>query len=458
MPAAMGLREADLESTAKRGRCVVSVIGCGRMGLPTACLFAEAGFRVIGVDGDQRVVDLLKSGRAPFAEPGLSALLKKNVNGGRITATNGTREAVSTSDFVVFVVPTSADRGKKPDYSTVERACKEAGMGLRSGSLVIFESTTGPGVTESLVQETLEKASGLKAGVDFGLAYSPIRASPGRALRDIATYSRVVGAVDQRSLKVACLFLGTVTQGEIIEVRDIKTAEAVKLFENVQRDVNIALANEFALFCEKAGIDFIEAAKAANTQPHCHLLLPGLVGGHLPEGPYLLADEAENVNAGLRLTVLARKVNDEMLSHAVRLTSGALRACGKAFRRAKISVLGVSYRPNVKEARGSLTIRLVDTLRRKGGRVRVYDPFFSLKELTELGLPAEGTVTKAVEGVDCLVVAVGHDRFKRLRLRRIKFLVRMPAAIVDLGHVVDPAKAEKEGFVYRGLGRGVWTK
>ncbi len=331
-------------------------------------------------------------------------------------------------------------------------------MGLRSGSLVIFESTTGPGVTESLVQETLEKASGLKAGVDFGLAYSPIRASSGRALRDIATYLRVVGAVDQRSLRVACLFLSTVTKGEMVGVRDIKTAEAVKLFENVQRDVNIALANEFALFCEKAEIDFIEAAEAANTQPHCHLLLPGLVGGHLPEAPYLLVEEAENVNAGLRLTVLARKVNDEMLTHAVRLTSDALRVCGKPLRRAKISVFGVSYRPNVKEARGSLTGGLVDTLRGKGGRVRVYDPLFSYKELMELGLPAEGTVTKAVEGADCLVVVVGHDRFKRLSLRRIKFLVRMPAAIVDMGHVVDPARAEKEGFVYRGLGRGVWTK
>jgi len=454
----MTLKEEDIDTPEKRGKFTISVIGCGRMGLPTACLFAEAGFKVIGADANPSVIDLLRRGRVPFVEPGLKALIKRHIEEGGLTATNDAKEAASASDVIVFVVPTPIGPKKEPDYSYVEKACKEVGMGLRSGSLVIFESTMGPGVTETLVKETLENVSGLKAGIDFGLAYSPIRASSGRVLQDITAYPRVVAAINEQSLRAACLILSTIIKAEMIKVRDIKTAEAIKLFENVYRDVNIALANEFARFCEKARIDFIEVQKAANTQPYCHLLVPGIVSGHILTNSYLLIEEAENVNVKPRMVTLARKTNDEMLNHALHLTRDALQQCGKTMRRAKISVLGVSYRPNIKEARGSSIRELVKKLGKKGATVRVYDPLFSHKELEELDYPAERTLTKTVEGVDCLLIAVGHSRFRRLNLRRIKFLVKKPAAIVDMGHVIDPAKAEKEGFVYRGVGRGVWSR
>lgn len=454
----MTLKEEDIDAPEKREKFTISVIGCGRMGLPTACLFVEVGFKVIGVDTNPAVVDLLRKGRAPFVEPGLKALVKKHTEQKSFTATNDAKEAASTSDVILFVVPTSIGPKNRPDYSYVEKACKEVGMGLRPGSLVIFKSTAGPGVTETLVKETLENVSGLKAGTDFGLAYSPIRASRGRVLQDIAAYPRVVAAVDEQSLRAASLILRTIIKAEVIKVGDMKTAEAIKLFENVYRDVNIALANELARFCEKAGIDFIEVQKAANTQPHCHLLVPGIVSGHIPTDSYLLIEEEENVNAKPRIVTLARKTNDEMLNHTLHLTRDALRQCGKTMRRAKISVFGVSYRPNVKEPRGSSIKRLVNKLGKKGATVRVYDPLFSQKELEELGYPAERTLTKSVQGVDCLLIAVGHNRFRRLNLRRIKFLVKKPAAIIDMGHVIDPAKAEKEGFVYRGVGRGVWSR
>jgi len=456
MSQVMTLRKKDLETPEKRGKYVISVIGCGRMGLPTACLFAEAGFKVTGIDVNQRVVNLIRKGRSPFVEPGLKALIKKNAKEGRLKATTEVREAASVSDVIIFVVDTPIDSKKKPDYSNIEKACKEAGMGMRSGSLIIFESTVGPGITDTLVKETLENASGLKAGTDFGLVYSPINATSGRVLKDIATYPKVVGAINEQSLKVACLVLGTVTKGGMIKVKNMKTAEAVKLFENVHRDVNLALANELARFCEKAGIDFIEAQKAANNHPPCHLLFPGIVSGHIPKDPYLLLDEAENVSAKLRMTALARKINDEMLGHTLSLIKEALRKCGKPLRRATVSVFGVSYRPNVKEAKGSLTRELVGMLRKKDVKVRVYDPYFSHKELRELSYPAERTLTQTVKGTDCLVIAMGHDKFKRLNLKRIKFLVKKPAAIVDMSHVINPAKAEELGFVYRGAGVGIW--
>lgn len=214
MSRAMTLGEKDIETPEKRRKYVVSVIGCGRMGLATACLFAEAGFKVIIVDVNQCVINLLKRGKAPSTEPSLDTLIKKHVKDSRLEAVNEAREAASASDVIVFIVPTPVDQKKKLNYSRVEKVCKEVGMGLRSGALIIFESATGPGVTESLVKEALEDASGLKAGIDFGLAYSPIRTFSRRVLRDIATYPRVVGAINKQSLMAACLVLSTITKGK----------------------------------------------------------------------------------------------------------------------------------------------------------------------------------------------------------------------------------------------------
>ena len=210
--------EENLDVPEKREKYTISVVGCGRIGLPTACLFAEAGFKVIGADVNSRVVALLSKGKAPLSETGLKELLKKHVRNGSFTATRDIRNAASTSDIIVLVVPTPIDRKKKPDYTSIERPCKEIGKGLRAGSLVIVASTTGPGITETVIKETLENASGLNAGIDFGLAYSPTRAAPGQVLRDIATYARVVGAFDEKGLRAASLVLSTIVKGEIVKV------------------------------------------------------------------------------------------------------------------------------------------------------------------------------------------------------------------------------------------------
>ncbi len=442
----------------KRGEYVISVMGCGRLGLPLACLFVGAGFKVMAVDANQHVVNLIGRGKAPFVETGLDVLVKKHVKSGGLTATNDVRAAASKSDVILLVAPTPLDRKKKPNYAAVERVCRDVGMAMRSGSLIICGSTVGVGITETLVKETLENASGLKAGTDFGLAYVPVRAAPGQVLQDIVSYPQVVGGIDEQSLKTAYLVFGAVAKGGLVEVRDVKTAEAVRLFENVQCDVNTALANEFALFCEKTGINFTEIVQAANTQPDCHLLFPGVVGGSLAKDSHVLVNEAEDVNARLRMVGLARKVNDEMLGYARRLMKGALRRCGKPLNRAVVAVFGVSCRPNAKVIQGSPALEFVRILRKSGVKARVYDPYFSFRELRGFGFPAEETWTKTVEGADCIIILVGHDKFKRLNLKKTGFLVKKPAAIVDMGHVIDPEKAEKAGFVYRGLGRGLQRK
>jgi len=454
----MKLETKDFDTAEKRGKYTICVVGCGRIGLPTACTFAEAGFQVIGVDADPSVVSLIKRRKAPFVETGLSALVRNHVKSGRLKATCDTQKAVSQSDIIVIVVATVVDEKKKPDYSYVEKACKEVGMGLRRGALVVFASTVGPGITETLVKDNLENASGLKAGKDFGLANSPTRAAPGRILHDLATYARVVGAINEESLKAANRILGTISKGAVVGVSDLRTAETVKLFENVYRDVCLALSNDFGLLCEKIRVDYLEAQSAANTQPYCHLLRPGLVGGHIPKDPYLLLEEAENADARLHLAPLARKVNDEMPEHAVQLARDALSRYQKPLRRAKIALLGVSYSPNTKEHRGSAVGRLARMLSNKGALVRVFDPLYTYKELKDLGYPAERTLAKTIEGTDCIMIAAGHNRFKRLNLRKMKLLMTKTPAIVDMGHVIEPQEAEKYGFIYRGVGRGVWAR
>ena len=444
----------DLAREEGRASYTVCVVGLGRMGLPTACLWAREGFRMVGADINSALVEAVNSGRSPVEEPGLAPLLAKVVEEGKLTATTDIREAVSHADLVKVVVATPLDEQGRPDYGPITRACRDVGLSLRPGALVLVESTVGPGITEGLLKPVLEEASGLTAGRDFGLAYSPIRATSGRVLKDLATYPRVLGAIDKRSLEAASAFLSAVTKGGVVPVSDIKTAEAVKLFENIYRDVALALTNELALFCEKAGIDFLEAARAANTQPYCCLLRPGLVGGHIPKDPYLLFERAEDLGVKLRLAKAARSVNDGMVKHVLRLAREALRACGKSLRGAKVAVLGVSYKPDVKNPAGSRTAELVGELKRRCRHVLVYDPYYTREELEALGYPAAATLTEALEGANCLIIAVGHARFRELDLGAVRALMDEKAAVVDAGHVIDPRRARELGLIYRALGRG----
>ena len=453
MSRVMKLAGKDLESPEKRREYTVCVVGCGRTGLVTACLFAEAGFNVICVDSSRITVHQLKRRKSPFTESDLRKFIESRIKDSQFMATTNLRKAVSESDILIIGVPASLDKKKKPDYSRLEKTCRDVGMSLNSGSLIIFQNTMGPGITETLAKEILENASGLEAGTDFGLAYSSTLNNSTHPSKDVSNGTKVVGGITKRSLKVACLLLEAITKGEIVRVKNIKTAEAVKLLEEAYKDVNIAFANEFAHFCENAGIDFVKVRNIINP-----LKFSRMAGLHTSRDSYFLVEEAEAVDVKLRMLSLSAKINDETLDHAIRLVRDALRSCQKPLRRAKISVFGISSLPNRKKAANSATKKLVNRLKKSGVSVRVYDPFFSQKELLSMGYTAEASLSKTVEGTDCLIVAVAHDRFTRLNLRRIQMLMNQPAAIVDMGQVVDPVKAEKAGFVYRGFGRGIWTK
>jgi len=453
MSTAMKLAEADLDSQQKRRSYTVCVIGCGRTGLVTACLFVEAGFRVIGVDSSRHIVHQLKKGKSPFTEIDLRKFIEPRLKAKHFIATTNIRKAVSESDITIMGVPSALDKKKKPDYARLEKVCRDVGMSLKSGSLIIFQNTMGPGLTQTVAKEALETASGLKAGTDFGLAYASTLNNSSHPSKNVTNGKKVVAGITKRSLKIACLILSTVTNGEIIRVKEIKTAEAVKLLEEAYKDVNIAFANEFAQFCEKAEIDFVKVRNIINP-----LKFSRMAGLHIPRDSYFLVDEAEALNVKLRMLSLSTKINDETLDHSVRLIRDALKVNQRNLRRSKISVFGVSALPNRKKVANSAAKTLVARLKKMGASVHVYDPFFSHKELLNMGYNAETSMSKTVEGTDCLIIAVAHERFSRLNLRRLQMLMKQPAAIVDMGQIIDPAKAEKAGFVYRGFGRGVWTK
>jgi nucleotide sugar dehydrogenase len=292
------------------------------------------------------------------------------------------------------------------------------------------------------------------------MAYSPIRAMGGRALQDMQTYSKIVGAIDKKSLEAACAALSVIVRGELVRVRDIKTAELSKLFETIYRDVNIALANEFALLCEEVGVDYLETMRAANSQPYSHLHATGVgVGGHcLPVYPYLLATEAYALDAKLRIVLDARKINDLMPRHVAKLASDGLRICGKSLKRAKVVVLGISYRPNVKETRYSASLDLISILKKRGARVTAFDPLYNASEMESMGLTSEPTLRKAIEKADCSILTVTHDEFKNLDTIELAAHMSKQGLIIDCTGILDPTSVEKTGLVYRGTGRGLWTR
>ncbi len=459
MSAVVNLAPAQVARNVREGELTVAVIGCGVMGLPNACLIANAGAKVIGVDSSPAVAASVRQGRTHLPEPGLDALLRREVRAKRLTASTDSTEASRQAEIVNIAVPTVVDESKRPDYSWLRKASEQIGKGIRPGTLVVSSSTVAPGVTEEIVGKTIEKLSGMMFGRELCLAFSPFRASAGSILRDMVTYPRVLGAVDERSLGLSSAFLETFAKGGIFKVRDIKTAELSKLLENTYRFVNVVLSGELAVLAERLGIDYDEAQRAASSQPFCHLLLPGIgAGGHIPKDQYLLTSAGEEYSAKLRLARQASIANEELVAHNVRLIAEASSATNRAIRRSRIAFLGISFKPNVKELRGSRCVDVVKALRRKGADVVVYDPHFEADELRTAGLEAASKLERALEGANCVVIGVGHAEFQKLTLGLIASRCRKPTAVVDFGHIFNPSDVEREGFIYRAAGRGVWTK
>ncbi len=452
------IMQEEINSIDKRREYTISILGCGQTGIIHSLLFADAGFKVICADADQATVNSLSRGKTPFLRQELESKLKNHVKTGLLGATSDIKSAVSQGRIIVIATPVEMDEKRKPDYSNIEKTCKLAGSSLRPGSLVIIVSTTGLGIVESVLKKVLENTSGLKVGTDLGLAYSPMPMCYGRTLETKPSFERIVAAADRGSLDAASIVLGAISEGRIRKTNNIRIAEATALLQPTIQAARIALANELALFCEKAGIDYLEAQRLAGTESPCMLPSPSLANCDSQHERYLLLEEAENSNAKLRIVSVTMEANEEIARHAANLVKDALRDCGKALRRARISVLGVSQLPNERSLPKKTIKELIRILETKGAKIGLYDPYFSENDLPEMQRHLKKTLSEVIEGADCIMIVTGHDQFKHLSLKKLRVTMKMPAAIVDLENALEPEKVESEGFRYRGLGRGGQTK
>ncbi len=455
----MGVTEfgaQDLIADLKSGKQKVCVVGLGRIGLPIACLFAGGGAHVTGVDTNLQQVKLIAEGTAPFTETGLQTLLERVVREGKLTATSNLKEAASQCSVVVLSVPTNVDSRKRPDYSAVEKVCKTLGAGLRKGSLIIFESTIAPGFTETVAKGILEKHSGLKAGEDFGLAYSPIRAAAGQVLKDLEGYPRIVGGLNKASLEAACAALSLMVKGRFVKMDSMRAAEAAKVFENVYRDVNIGLANTLAQFCEYSGLDYKQISDASNTQPFCNLHRAGIVGGKcIPINPYFLIQAAEEIGFDAHLVELARKINENVAKYVASTAMKHAKKCRKGAKRIAVLILGASFKADVKEDHLSASWLLSERLKKKGAHVMVYDPLYTREEMKEMGY-SPVNLDGALEKADGVIIAVGHKVFRELKPSILeKLSLHRRAAILDCsGYNLFTPKDSTEHVTCMALGTG----
>ncbi|MWV40035.1 nucleotide sugar dehydrogenase [Natrialba sp. INN-245] len=391
------------------GDVPVAVYGLGKMGLPLASVFADVSGNVVGADIDPDVVATVNSGGCHVKrEPGLEELVGSVVSEGALEATTEPSEAASRASIHVVIVPTPITDEKEPDLAILDAVIEDIGAGLESGDLVLIECTVPPQTTTQRVVSRLEEGSRLEVG-EFGVAFCPERTSSGRALEDIrGAYPKVVGGVDSESTRAAEVVYEAINSEGVLTVSDATTAECVKVFEGLYRDVNIALANELARFTDELGVDVNEAIEIANTQPFCDIHDPGPgVGGHcIPYYPYFLIEPFETETS---LLETARAVNDAMPSFTVEKVREGLEADGKSLAESTVVVLGLTYRPGVEEIRASPSIPVSEQLSDAGVDVYGVDPM--LDSVEEFALDQVELDEVAELYPDAVVMVTPHEEF-----------------------------------------------
>jgi UDP-N-acetyl-D-glucosamine dehydrogenase len=388
-------------------RASVGIVGQGYVGLTLACIAAEAGFPVIGMDTDHARIDRLASGE--LAAPGvLPDIFRSGVNSGRLSFTSDA-EALADCEIIAICVPTPL-RNEMPDLSFVESACRRVAEHLKPSRLVILESTTYPGTTDQIVRPILE-SSGLRMGRDFLLAYSPERIDPGNEEFPPHSVPKIVGGSTPEATGVASLFYSQMVD-KVFAVSSCRAAELAKLLENTFRHVNIALVNEMAMLCHEMGIDVWEVIDAAATKPFGFMTFhpgPG-VGGHcIPLDPTYLAWQVRR-DAGRQFRILeqAQDINAQMPAYVASRIGEALNEGGRATKAANVLVLGVSYKPDVGDIRESPALKTIHHLLRRGARVTFHDPYVSDVIVDGTVLHRSELTRRAVESADCVAILTPH--------------------------------------------------
>ena len=442
----------DTAPTYSSTSSAVAVVGLGKIGLPLAVQYALHDRCVLGCDIDPHVVETVNEGKSHVQEePGLARDLADVVSKGLLSATCHTTEAVRQAGVVVVIVPVAIDAKHEVNFEAIDAATTAIAVGLQPGTLVIYETTLPVGTTSRRLARLLEQTSQLKAGRDFFLAFSPERVSSGYVFRDLSIYPKIVGGIDEKSIAAAVAFYRSVLEAEIITMTSVDDAEFVKLIETTYRDVNIALANEYACFADARGLDVAAAIAAANTQPYSHIHMPGVgVGGHcIPVYPYFLLAGAEETPHSdypmLMLPRYARRINDAMAEYAVRRIEGITGSLAGQ----SVLILGVAYRGDVREVAFTSAKLLQDALVEHGATVYAEDPLFSADELHVLGYtPLPPLVENKIRAI---ILQATHKSYQSFDFGRFVSC----RVVLDGRKTLNHEKIESLGMRYVSIGDGV---
>ncbi len=425
----------------KKPEGIVGVVGLGYVGLPLACAFARH-LRVIGLDVNAvRVADLQ---RGIDSNHQTEAHDIQNPNLTFTTDTKRLREC----RYIIVAVPTPVDAHKVPDLSLLTSATRIVGENLSRGALIAFESTVYPGVTEQICLPILEKHSGLKLG-DFQLAYSPERINPGDNEHTIDKIVKIVSGHDAATLADVAALYGLVAKS-VYHAPDIMTAEAAKVIENIQRDLNIALMNELSLIFKRLGLHTDEVLAATATKWNFHSYHPGLVGGHcIGVDPYYLTYRAEQLGYHPQVILAGRRLNDSMAVHVAEMVIDTLRQAGKAIKGATVLILGLTFKENVPDIRNSKVVDTIRYLQEHGARVIACDPLLDAKTARE-HFGVENMAFEQVGTVDCVLIVNKHNAFRKLTIDQLRAKMN-PPVLLDLKNLFPRKAAEEAGFHYRSL-------
>jgi UDPglucose 6-dehydrogenase/UDP-N-acetyl-D-galactosamine dehydrogenase len=411
----------------------VCIIGLGYVGLPLAEAFSSH-LKTIAFDIDEEKVKRLSESNN-----------KQNIE---FTADPS---KIKQADFVLICVPTPVTKSKEPDLSFVKSAAEIVGQHLKKGAVVVLESTIYPGVTEEIIAPILdlENESGLKCGADFKIGYSPERINPGDDAHDLTKITKIVAGMDEETTETLAELYGLITN--VYKAKDIKTAEAAKVIENIQRDLNIALMNELAIIFHKMGLDTNSVLDAAGTKWNFQPYKPGLVGGHcIPVDPYYLVYKAKELGYHPQVILAGRAINDYIPKHVAEMAIKGLNEVGKVIKGSKVLIMGLTYKENVPDTRESPVREMVKELKEFGVEAYGYDPLLSKEEIEGFGVNALDNLDVKLK-IDGVIVAVAHDEFKKMGLEDIGKFMNDEPVLIDVRGMFDEEKAKNKGFYYRGL-------
>ena len=443
----------DVHDSLKSKNLRVCVVGIGRIGLPTALSFAKSGLSTIGVDINETLVENINSGIFPLKdEPGYEEIFQNVIKNKNFFATTKIEEAVPNADLILLSLPTPMDENNIPDYSALRNVGSKLSEILPPNSLVIVESTIEPGFIEDDMISIITKTGRLKLSENFFIGVCPENANPGEILHDFTNLPRLVGGISNEITKTIKAIYNFVFSVELIEMPDCKTANAVKLTTNVFRDINIAFVNELSLMFEKLGIDTNKVLDAAKKKYNFQVHYPGAgVGGPcLPINSYQLLNTAKRVGSNLSMIESGRKINEKMPDHVIELTQNAFKECQKSIQNSEILILGVSYKPNVKDIQLTPAEKIIKKLENLGAKIRIYDPYFISKEV--FGINVEENIEKIISTLDAAIIVTGHDEFKKLDISLFNKMKN--PILIDTRGIIDPMTAQHAKLIFRGLGRG----